>query len=95
VLFEDVAIDSELDSYLSQHALVKENAAATALRAERYRALKARALSALPSQDAELRRNYQHIPMAFLRFRNAGALLRLLTRGEVWRCSRTPICIPI
>ena len=83
VLFGDAAIDTELERHLSQRALKVEDAAATALRAERYRALKTRALSALPDKDLELRRDYQHIPMAFLRFRDAGALLRLLARGEV------------
>lgn len=83
VLFGDAAIDAELERHLSQRALKAEDAAATALRAERYRALKARALSALPDKDVELRRDYRHIPMAFLHFRDAGALLRLLARGEV------------
>lgn len=83
VLFGDAAIDTELERHLGQRALKAEDAAATALRAERYRALKARALSAMPEKDLELRRDYRHIPMAFLRFRDAGALLRLLARGEV------------
>jgi len=83
VLFGDAAIDTELERHLSQRALKVEDATATALRAEHYRALKTRALSALPEKDLELRRDYQHIPMAFLRFRDAGALLRLLARGEV------------
>ncbi|MEW5967887.1 MAG: S8 family serine peptidase [Pseudomonadota bacterium] len=83
VLFGDAAIDREIESHLRQRALKAEDAAATALRAERYRALKAQALSALPENDLELRRDYRHIPMAFLRFRDAGALLRLLARGEV------------
>lgn len=83
VLFGDAAIDTELEHHLSLRALRAEDAAATALRAARYRALKTRALSALPALDTELRRDYRHIPMAFLRFRDAGALLRLLARGEV------------
>ncbi|MGB9130182.1 MAG: hypothetical protein WCB97_11070, partial [Thiobacillus sp.] len=83
VLFGDAAIDAELERHLSQRALKVEDAAATALRAERYRALKTRALSALPEKDLELRRDYRHIPMAFLRFRDASALLRLLARDEV------------
>ncbi|MDP2266738.1 MAG: S8 family serine peptidase [Thiobacillus sp.] len=83
VLFGDAAIDAELERHLSQRALKAEDATATALRAERYRALKARVLSALPEGDTELRRDYRHIPMAFLRFRDAAALLRLLAREEV------------
>ncbi|MCL5061574.1 MAG: S8 family serine peptidase [Candidatus Thermoplasmatota archaeon] len=83
VLFGDDAIDAELERHLSRRGFKAEDATATALRAERYRALKTRALSALPERDAELRRDYLHIPMAFLRFRDAGALLRLLAREEV------------
>jgi MYXO-CTERM domain-containing protein len=83
VLFGDAAIDAEFERHLSQRALKTEDAAATALRADRYRALKARALSALPRRDTELRRDYRHIPMAFLRFRDTAALLRLLVREEV------------
>lgn len=83
VLFGDVAIDKEIEQHLSQRGLKTEDAAATTLRAERYRALKARALSALPATDTEMRRDYRHIPMAFLRFRDASAVLRLLAREEV------------
>ncbi len=83
VLFGDAAIDAELERHLSQRALKVEDATATALRAERYRALKARALSALPEGDTKLLRDYRHIPMAFLRFRDTAALLRLLAREEV------------
>jgi len=65
VLFGDAAIDAELERHLSQRALKAEDAAATALRAERYRALKARALSALPDKDVELRRDYRTFPWPF------------------------------
>lgn len=83
VLFEDAAIDAELVSNLRQRGLVKEDAAASILRGQRYRELKTRTLSALPGNDLELRRDYQHIPMAFVRVRTAAALLRLLARKEV------------
>ncbi|MDP2030721.1 MAG: S8 family serine peptidase [Thiobacillus sp.] len=83
VLFEDAAIDVEVRQQLSRRALVKEDATSTLLRVERYRTLKARALSALPVQDVEVRRDYRHLPMAFLHLRDSAALLRLLARGEV------------
>lgn len=83
VLFGDASIDAELASNVLQRGLVKEDAAALALRAERYRQLKTQALSALPGNDLELRRDYLHIPMAFVRLRSPAALLRLLARKEV------------
>ena len=83
VLFGDAAIDAELERHLNQRALKVEDATATALRAERYRTLKARALRVLPAGDIAVRRDYRHIPMAFLRIRDANVLLRLLARDEV------------
>jgi hypothetical protein len=83
VLFGDESIDRELESHLRQRALTEEDATATALRTDRYRALKARTLAALPGGDVELQQDFRHIPMAFLRLRDGAALARLLARPEV------------
>ncbi|MEW6120416.1 MAG: S8 family serine peptidase [Pseudomonadota bacterium] len=83
VLFEDPAIDAELDAYRALRQLQQEDAQARSLRADRYRALRERALADLPAGAVELRRSYRNIPMALLRLRDADALVRLLARGEV------------
>ncbi|MBT9538298.1 S8 family serine peptidase [Thiobacillus sp.] len=83
VLFEDAAIDAEVAARLSLRALQKEDAAITQLRVDRYRTLKTRVLAELPLAEVELRRDFRHLPMAYLHLRDHAALLRLLARGEV------------
>ena len=83
VLFEATTIDPVSAGSLRQRAQKAGDPTAIALRAERYRTLKSRTLSALPLGDMELLRDYRHIPMAYVRVRNADALLRLLARAEV------------
>lgn len=83
ILFEDAAIDTDIKAYLSRRGLKVEDDAALALRASRYRQLKAPALALLETADAEVRKDYRHIPMASVRFRGSSALLRLLGRPEV------------
>lgn len=57
--------------------------AANGLAAARYRALKTAVFAALPAGEVEVRRDFKHIPMSFVRLRDAGALARLLARAEV------------
>ncbi len=83
VLFEDAAIDAEIGAQLTQRALNKEDTSLTQLRADRYLTLKTRVLAALPVADVELRRDFRHLPMAYLHLRDQAALLRLLARSEV------------
>lgn len=83
VLYDDAAIDMEVRAHLSARGLDRADAAALALRATRYRELKARADAALSADDARVRRDYRHIPMRLVRPRDAAALARLLARPEV------------
>lgn len=83
VRFADPALDGRVSAHLAQRRLVREDAAALALRATGYRQLKGRNLSALAAGDAEVRRDFSHLPMSFLRLRDQAALLRLLARPEV------------
>lgn len=83
VLFEDPAIETELGAYLALRKLKQEDALARTLRADRYQALRERALADLPAGAVELRRSYRNLPMVLLRVRDAEALVRLLARSEV------------
>ncbi len=83
VLFEDPDIETAIKSHLAQRGLDVEDDAALALRAGRYRQLKAPVLALLEPEEAELRRDYAHVPMSFVRFHGSAALLKLLSRNEV------------
>lgn len=83
ILFEDAAIDADIKAHLSRRGLKVEDDAALALRASRYRQLKAPALALLGTLDAEVRKDYVHIPMTSVRFRGSAALIELLGRPEV------------
>jgi uncharacterized repeat protein (TIGR01451 family) len=83
VLFGDAVIDAEMQVHLAQRRMQTEDATALTLRANRYQQLKQPVLSALSTDDAEPRRDYRHLPLAFIRFKNSAVLLRMLARKEV------------
>ncbi|WP_347258173.1 S8 family serine peptidase [Methylocaldum sp.] len=83
VLFDDTAIEKEAADLRAQKGLGYDDASILAFKSGRYRTLKQRALAAPGAAERELLRDYEHLPMAFLRFRTAGALRALLSRPEV------------
>lgn len=83
VLFGDPAIESEMQAHRTRRTILTEDGEALALRAGRYRLLKAPALASFARDEAEVRKDYQHIPMAHIRFKKLAALQRLLARNEV------------
>ncbi len=52
-------------------------------RRERFRLLKSRGLAGLSADAVAVRRDFGHLPMNVLRFRDAGSLLRLLQQPDV------------
>jgi len=63
-------------------------------RVVRLRMGKTRALARLAASDFEIRRDFQHLPMNFIRVRDADALIRLLRQAEVKavRVAPRPVC---
>lgn len=85
VEYDDTAINAEVRNTLLKRRLKREDPTALALRKQRYRELKQRNLTALRANDAEIQRDFSHLPMAYLRIRDSAALDRLLASNEVIR----------
>ena len=79
------------DSDIMAHALQLNKAKGIAFddddtmrfKAERYAAIKRDALSALPSGEIEILKDYEALPLMFLRFHSAAALKALLAQPSV------------
>ncbi len=88
VLFENDAIDAEIRGNASINSIDggkagREDDATLNLRALRYQQIKTRATAMLKPHEAEIRKDYRHIPMRLMRFHSTAALQRLLERMEV------------
>jgi uncharacterized repeat protein (TIGR01451 family) len=83
VLFDDSTVEEEVKSMRLSRGLVHDDATVLELKATRYRDIRQRVLKALPSGEFETRREYDYLPMAFLRLRTRAALDRLLERPDV------------
>lgn len=83
VLFDEPAIDIEIRDQMAGRKLQVEDAAALSLRAARYRQLKDRVLASMPANETQVRRDYRHIPMSFVRISGSESLATLLERKEV------------
>jgi len=83
VEFRDPAIPIEIDADLARRRQTKIDATALNLKRDRFGQLKQRNFSALNAGDSDVVRDFSHLPIALVRIRDAGALVRLLARPEV------------
>ena len=83
VLFDEPAIDVDVRSNMAGRRRQVEDSVALSLRAVRYRQLKDRVLGSMAANEAEVRKDYRHIPMSFVRIRDSDALAALLERQGV------------
>ena len=83
VLFEEPAIDVDVRIDMARRRRPIEDTVVLSLRAARYRQLKDRVLASMSANETEVRKDYRHIPMSFMRIRNSEALAALLERKEV------------
>lgn len=83
LLFDDAAIQKETADLRRKHGRKTDTAEIQVVKATRYKALKTSILATLPQDQHELLLEYSHLPMAFVRFRTAEALQRLLQRPDV------------
>ena len=72
--FDDTAINQEISLQKTRMGNVKDDAAILALRASRYKALKAQVLTGMPQGEYDTLIDYGHLPMAFLRIHTQRAL---------------------
>ncbi len=83
VRFDDAAIEAEAAGLRGAAAVPHDTPEILAVKAARYTAQKGEVLSTLPPGEFDTLRDYSHLPMAFIRFRSANALARLLERFDV------------
>jgi uncharacterized repeat protein (TIGR01451 family) len=83
VLFDDGGIEADAARLRRGRGLVHDDAALLEMKAQRFREVRQRVLANLPHGQFETRREYRHVPMAFLRLSTPAALERLLARPDV------------
>jgi len=83
VLFDEPAIDVDVRSNMAGRRRQVEDSVALSLRAVRYRELKDRVLGSMAANETEVRKDYRHIPMSFVRIRDSDALAALLEHKGV------------
>lgn len=88
VVFDDSAILAEASRLNRSKGVMFDDNDTIRFKAERYAAIKRGALAALPSGKVEILKNYDMLPMMFLRFRSAAALEELLAHSSVVKAYR-------
>ena len=84
VVFDDATI-REQAARLDNRSGISRDEAVIRFKAAQYAALKKNVLSSLPAGEAEVLRDYDALPLMFIRFRSATALKALLAHPAVLR----------
>jgi hypothetical protein len=85
VELDDSAILAQAELLNKKNGLQFDDANTIQFKKEQYIAIKADVLSTLPSGMVERLKNYDVLPLMFLRFRSTEALTRLITHPHVLR----------
>jgi hypothetical protein len=85
VEFNDSAIQAQASQLNNAKGIMFDDGDAMRFRAERYAAIKQDAMSALPSGKVEILKNYDALPLLFLRFHSTATLKALLAHPSVVR----------
>lgn len=83
VLFDDGAMQAEARGSRARLGLKSNDARIVARAVTGYRALKDQTRLGMAPGEVEVRREYSHLPMTFMRVRDLASLQRLLQRKEV------------
>ena len=83
VVFDDSAILAQASQLNKERGILFDDNNTIRFKADRYAAIKADVISALPSGKFEILKNYDVLPLMFLRFRTAEALKTLLAHPSV------------
>lgn len=85
VVFDDSAILAQASQMNKAKGIMFDDSDTMRFKAERYAVIKQDAISALPSGTVEILKNYDALPLMFLRFHSTVALKALLARPSVVR----------
>ncbi|MFH1020772.1 MAG: S8 family serine peptidase [Pseudomonadota bacterium] len=83
VLFDDDDIEAEAKQLRRNRNINHDDQTVLEVKERRFREVRRQVLAKLPAGEFETKREYSHLPMAFLRFFTPAALERLLARPEV------------
>lgn len=85
VVFDDSAILAQASQLNKERGIIFDDNDTIRFKTERYAAIKADVISTLPSGKVEILKNYDVLPLMFLRFRSAEALKALLAHPSILR----------
>lgn len=85
VVFDDVAILAQASELNRTKGIMFDDADTLRFKAKNYAAIKEAVISALPSGQVEILKNYDSLPLMFLRFRYTATLKTLLANPSVVR----------
>jgi len=83
VVFDDSAIQAQASQLNKERGIIFDDNDTIRFKKDRYAAIKADVISALPLGKFEILKNYDVLPLMFLRFRSAEALKALLAHRSV------------
>jgi len=83
VVFDDSAIQAQVAQLNKERGILFDDHDTLRFKKDRYAAIKAEVISALPSGKFEILKNYDVLPLMFLRFRSSEALKALLAHPSV------------
>ena len=83
VVFDDVAILAQASELNRTKGIMFDDADTWRFKAKNYAAIKEAVISELPSGQVEILKNYNSLPLMFLRFRSAATLKALLANPSV------------
>lgn len=83
VLFDDSEIETEAATRRQSVPIAHDNDSILAFRRARYRSIKQTAMANVPSRDREELRDFEYLPMFFMRIKSRAALDRLLADPRV------------
>jgi len=83
VVFDDSAILDQASQFNKSKGIMFDDQDTLRFKAERYAAIKQDAMSSLPKGEVEILKNYDVLPLMFLRFHTTSALNTLLAHPSV------------
>lgn len=83
VLLDETAVQNRAAVIMAQSELDSSSSLVIALKAEMFGALKQDVLSLLPAGEFDVLKDYNQLPMVFIRVKSISALERLLEQGKV------------
>jgi hypothetical protein len=88
IVFDDSAIVAEASQMNKAKGIMFDDNDTMRFKVGRYAAIKRDAIAALPSGKVEILKNYDTLPLMFLRFHSTAALKQLLAHSSVVKAYR-------